>query len=498
MKRYNGFTLFIFAVSLMLFFQNNAALADIITKGIRASDELAVSGPATITGAVTLVNESLQISNTTLTSTATEARTITLPNANGTVALTSDIDLKANTANVYTKTYVDSQFALKANTADVYTKTEINTALSTSTLAVSDTANITGTLTLIDESLIISNSTLISTATTARNITLPDASGTLMLSSANGDASMNTLTVLGLLDAETINSDSMELTELSIKGMAKFHGGTITPSGIAITLTSDGVVIDGFRSSPDGIEISSTGGVKIAGDVEFSDTVTADAAYITHLVVTGKSSTTCEGPVTAKDTVDVWGVATFSTAISVGANLDVWGIATFNTAISVGANLDVWGVATFNTSVSINGDLNVTGEVIKGGGTFKIDHPLEPANKYLYHSFVESPDMMNIYNGNIITDDDGLATIELPDYFEALNKDFRYQLTCIGNFTQAIIFEKIHDNRFVIKTDLPKVEVSWQVTGIRKDPYAEQNRIQVEVEKNASERGTYLYPDLYK
>ncbi|CAN2046324.1 hypothetical protein GMMP1_280003 [Candidatus Magnetomoraceae bacterium gMMP-1] len=426
------------------------------------------------------------------------------------MALTSDIDLKANTANVYTKTYVDSQFALKANTADVYTKTEINTALSTSTLAVSDTANITGTLTLIDESLIISNSTLISTATTARNITLPDASGTLMLSSANGDASMNTLTVLGLLDAETINSDSMELTELSIKGMAKFHGGTITPSGIAITLTSDGVVIDGFRSSPDGIEISSTGGVKIAGDVEFSDTVTADAAYITHLVVTGKSSTTCEGPVTAKDTVEIWGVATLKGKVDALKNVningtvtakdtvDVWGVATFSTAISVGANLDVWGVATFNTSVSINGDLNVTGEVIKGGGTFKIDHPLEPANKYLYHSFVESPDMMNIYNGNIITDDDGLATIELPDYFEALNKDFRYQLTCIGNFTQAIIFEKIHDNRFVIKTDLPKVEVSWQVTGIRKDPYAEQNRIQVEVEKNASERGTYLYPDLYK
>ena len=40
----------------------------------------------------------------------------------------------------------------------------------------------------------------------------------------------------------------------------------------------------------------------------------------------------------------------------------------------------------------------------KSIGTFKIDHPLDPANKYLSHSFVELPDMMNIYNGNVMTD----------------------------------------------------------------------------------------------
>ena len=32
----------------------------------------------------------------------------------------------------------------------------------------------------------------------------------------------------------------------------------------------------------------------------------------------------------------------------------------------------------------------------KPGGSFKIDHPVDPACKYLYHSFVESPDMMNV------------------------------------------------------------------------------------------------------
>src|SRR5580692_10560366 len=88
---------------------------------------------------------------------------------------------------------------------------------------------------------------------------------------------------------------------------------------------------------------------------------------------------------------------------------------------------------------SFSGNLTVTGKLTKGSGSFKMDHPLDPANKYLSHSFVESPDMMNVYNGNITTDRHGFATVNLPDYFEALNGDFRYQLTVIGQFAQAIV-----------------------------------------------------------
>src|SRR5262249_61136694 len=43
------------------------------------------------------------------------------------------------------------------------------------------------------------------------------------------------------------------------------------------------------------------------------------------------------------------------------------------------------------------GDVSISGNLSKGGGSFKIDHPLDPENKYLYHSFVESPDMKNIH-----------------------------------------------------------------------------------------------------
>jgi hypothetical protein len=148
-------------------------------------------------------------------------------------------------------------------------------------------------------------------------------------------------------------------------------------------------------------------------------------------------------------------------------------------------------------SIGANGNVAIAGSLSKGSGTFKIDHPQDPENKYLYHSFVESPDMMNVYNGNITTNVDGSATVELPAYFESLNKDFRYQLTVIGAFAQAIIATEVKDNKFVIKTDKPNVKVSWQVTGIRKDPYAEQNRVVPEVEKPANEKGKFLHPEAY-
>src|SRR5205085_9417133 len=83
----------------------------------------------------------------------------------------------------------------------------------------------------------------------------------------------------------------------------------------------------------------------------------------------------------------------------------------------------------FNGNVVITGSLHVTGNLSKGSGSFQIDDPLDPANKYLYHSFVESPDMMDIYNGNVTTDANGEATVTMPAWFQTLNRDFRYQLT---------------------------------------------------------------------
>jgi len=143
------------------------------------------------------------------------------------------------------------------------------------------------------------------------------------------------------------------------------------------------------------------------------------------------------------------------------------------------------------------GDVDVDGNLSKAGGSFKIDHPLDPSNKYLYHSFVESPDMMNIYNGTVTTDALGNAVVTMPEWFEALNRDFRYQLTVIGQFAQVVVSNEIADHRFAIQTDKPNVKVSWQVTGVRHDAWADAHRIPVEQSKPGKERGTYLHPELF-
>jgi hypothetical protein len=164
---------------------------------------------------------------------------------------------------------------------------------------------------------------------------------------------------------------------------------------------------------------------------------------------------------------------------------------------SGGGSYALYASSTTADAAFFSGNVQIGGTLSKTAGSFKIDHPLDPANKYLSHSFVESPDMMNIYNGNVTTDAGGNATVELPEWFGALNKDFRYQLTVLGQFAQAIVSQKVANNRFSIKTDKPNVEVSWMVTGIRQDAYANAHRIPVEEDKPAKEKGHYQFPELF-
>lgn len=154
-------------------------------------------------------------------------------------------------------------------------------------------------------------------------------------------------------------------------------------------------------------------------------------------------------------------------------------------------NSDPHGYAGF-----FNGKVWVGGELTKASGGFKIDHPLDPEHKYLYHSFVESPEMLNVYSGTAVMDDEGKAWVELPEWFEALNTDYRYQLTPIGPVDSTpYIAEKIRDNRFQIAGGTPNGEICWQVTGVRQDAYAVAHPIPVEEDKPAEERGMYLYPE---
>jgi hypothetical protein len=145
-----------------------------------------------------------------------------------------------------------------------------------------------------------------------------------------------------------------------------------------------------------------------------------------------------------------------------------------------------------------NGDVHVTNALtVVGAKSFKIDHPLDPGRRYLVHAAIEGPEMMNVYSGNATTDVRCEAWVELPDYFEALNRDYRYQLTALGQFAQAIVGQKIRDNRFLIRTDRPGVEVSWQVTGVRNDAFARRHPLEVEPAKVGLQRGRYLNPELF-
>jgi hypothetical protein len=144
------------------------------------------------------------------------------------------------------------------------------------------------------------------------------------------------------------------------------------------------------------------------------------------------------------------------------------------------------------------GDVSVTGTIFAGTKDFKIDHPLDPANRYLYHASVESSEMMDIYSGNRDLDAHGEAAVQLPLWFQAVNGDFRYQLTSIGAPGAGLyIAEEISDNHFKIAGGKPGGKVSWQVTAVRRDAYAKAYPLIVEQAKNDRDRGYYIHPELY-
>jgi hypothetical protein len=312
------------------------------------------------------------------------------------------------------------------------------------------------------------------------------------------------------------------------------RGRTVSTEGVsvlgdALATTGNTVGVRGVTSSPTGLGVqgisSATTGVtsgvlgQVSSTTGFGVYGTSSATTGNNVGVFGQNASSGGRGVFGFNTsatgltTGVWGEVQSTTGRGVfgsapaatGVNAGVQGVSSSTTGIGVigtaqatsGVNFGVVGqsFSAAGFAGSFTGNVRVTGTLSKGGGSFKIDHPLDPENKYLYHSFVESPDMMNIYNGNITTDAQGYAVIELPNWFSTLNKDFRYQLTPIGAFAQAIISEEVRENRFKIQTDKPNIKVSWQITGIRKDAFAEKHRIPVEEDKTGEERGKYLHPE---
>jgi len=149
------------------------------------------------------------------------------------------------------------------------------------------------------------------------------------------------------------------------------------------------------------------------------------------------------------------------------------------------------------------GDLSVGGDFFASGRkAFRIDHPLDPKNKYLLHFASESPSPQNFYSGNAVTDADGYAWVELPEYCAAVNTNFKYQLTIVDDadsngFAQVKVSREVRGNRFQIGTSAPGTKVSWRVEADRNDPYVRARQLSDVVEKVGPARGTYLHPEFY-
>jgi hypothetical protein len=160
--------------------------------------------------------------------------------------------------------------------------------------------------------------------------------------------------------------------------------------------------------------------------------------------------------------------------------VDIFG---FNLVIAAGGNLKI-----------IGGNLEVTG----GSKAFRIDHPLDPAHRYLRHAAVESPELKTVYDGIAELDADGAAVVTLPEWFSELNGDLRYQLTAIGAPAPNLHVAQDSDGKtLTIAGGAPKQRISWQITGVRRDLSALASPLVVEEEKADGERGRYLEPHLY-
>jgi len=148
--------------------------------------------------------------------------------------------------------------------------------------------------------------------------------------------------------------------------------------------------------------------------------------------------------------------------------------------------------------------VHVAGTLSKTSGSFLIDHPLDPENKVLRHSFAESPEMLNIYKGNARTAG-GKKTVQMPDWFVALNggnaDNYSFSVTPLNGFCGQYYVdnsEVASKGRFTVVTERD-CEFSWVVYAVRHDAFALKNPVVVEQSKQDAGLGSncYLSPSAF-
>jgi hypothetical protein len=267
--------------------------------------------------------------------------------------------------------------------------------------------------------------------------------------------------------------------------------------GLQVIATSNNALLTRSQSGIGAIVTSkSRFGLGVSSEIDtglYAYSAEGDGAHISSTDGDGLFAYSEKGVGVVAESANDYGVYATSEALDaiVGYKEDDSGAAgSFANASLTRTGVTLRQAALFLGNVNIYGNFYVSG--VKG---FRIDHPLDPTGKWLHHASVESPELKTIYDGIVALNLRGEATVVLPEWFEDLNDDYRYQLTALGGPAPNLhISETIRNRRFVIAGGNPGATVSWQVTGIRKDPWAADNPLDVEQPKAKSERGTVLWP----
>ncbi len=397
--------------------------------------------------------------------------------ANGPYFMETAVDNTGGTtyAVMGTSQLVSVPYALHAKTADNVTNDLVNDA-------DSDPNNEIQSLQLSGQSLTISG---------GNTVTLPSASGTTLDQAYDGGGA-------GLGRIITVDAGSVELTNATSNGIGLRATTTNTGVGIIATSSSAANTFSSIQATTNAtsnlasavVGSSSGGAYGVSGQVLSTGTSSA-GLYGNNLRTNGGYGTYGIGHSgTVGETNYQLGFGLY------GRNYDA--IGPLGNAVGTYGQgyIGIWGDQTDPNGYSVyaNGDFGAAGTK-----AFAIDHPLDPAHKYLKHYSIESNEVLNMYRGTVPFDSNGEATVTMPDYFDAVNANFSYQLTPIGSYAPLYIKEKLDNGIFIIAGGQTGMEVSWTVYAERNDPYLQQHPESkaVEVEKESWNQGKYLQPDLY-
>jgi hypothetical protein len=269
--------------------------------------------------------------------------------------------------------------------------------------------------------------------------------------------------------------------------------------------SASGTGVLGEALSGSGSPIGVHGRTSNGGGVAMRAENTATAGNGNALVATGSAGSGDTLVVTASGLGNAWAIKASSAgdggrALSAElTGVTSSGIAVYGQVTSATARAAQFANLAGGEAARFDGNVNVVGNhTVTGTKSFRIDHPLDPENSYLYHYNLEGPEPFNLYRGTVTLDANGAAQIGLPEYFEQINTDVTYQLTAVGApMPNLHVSKEMQGDRFSVAGGAPGRRVSWQITALRNDVWVQDHGIHTEVEKPATEKGRYLYPKGY-